>query len=668
MSISSSVLGGFRNRISRGDVARNRRMVQQIRSRVKVLESLNHRTFQSKALEFKEEILSSCQRLRGNKTGSFSVRNGSCLSLFNQPGKRATRLLGSEQQIMAFALITEAVRRALGKMFYDVQLMGGIELAGCCIAQMQTGEGKTLTTALPAYLHALTGAGVHVATTNAYLAERDCEELRPAFELLGIGVGLLPEGQELDLKRKAYRCDITFGTGYEFGFDFLRDQIGVRGSGQVPLGFEHLLALTGRERSCYQPLQRSHYFTIVDEADSVLIDEATMPLILSSAGGESVPEEIYELAEHVAGGLVEDEDFELEETSKQIAFSDEGWQKLHADLVNRENLPLQRQWLKYVQNALHARFFLHRDVDYVVREGEVQIIDQHTGRIHEERTWRDGLHQAIERKEKVEITPETASDARVTRQRYFQQYECMAGMTGTAEGVEDELKSFYGLRTVLIPTHRPCIRERWQTRSFRDSSARNAAIVQEVKEVVSQGRPVLVGTRTILHSLELSTLMHEAGFSHTVLNGVQDEEEALIVSQAGQSGTITIATNMAGRGTDIKPDDQSLSSGGLHVIGAEQNLSSRVDRQLCGRAARQGNPGSYRFFASAEDEIFQYRSSVAEKIRNHSQEDGECRRDMTRDIARIQSALEQSQFESRRAMVSRDYWLDDILETLASIE
>ncbi|MEZ6055627.1 MAG: translocase [Planctomycetaceae bacterium] len=570
-----------------------------------------------------------------------------------------------ENWIEGLSLITEAVRRTTGKLFYDVQLLGGIELSLGRIAQMQTGEGKTLTTALPTFLHAALRGSVHVATTNAYLAQRDCQELRPALELLGLRVGLLPEEHNDAEAREAYQCDVTFGTGYGFGFDFLRDQIALRSRRSIPLGREHLETLAGRIRQKYVPLQRSHAFAIVDEADSVLIDEATMPLILSASASSAASPEVFQLAKDVAGRLQQGEDFEVDPTKRTVEVTEQGWQKAYAALLNQSELPLQRHWSVYVQNALRAKTVYQRDVDYVVVENCVQIVDQHTGRIHPERTWRDGLHQAVEIQENLPVTAEASSNAKITRQRYFQLYDGMAGMTGTAEGVEGELRDFYELETSIIPTHKPSQRQHFPLRSFGDSETRDAAITDAVIELVRLGRPILVGTRTIRHSRELSARLTAKGVSHRVLNGLQDEEEARVIANAGKCRAVTIATNMAGRGTDIHLDGEGLDRGGLHVIGAEPNLSRRVDRQLAGRAARQGNPGSCQFFVAATDEVVGYDDELRSSMLEGCDASGECRRNLTDRVLRIQQQRDVLGYDTRKAMVARDHWMDDVLKTLA---
>lgn len=565
-----------------------------------------------------------------------------------------------------FALMTEAVRRSTGKIYYDVQLLGGLAMAGGAIAEMQTGEGKTLTTGLPAFAQALTGRGVHVATTNAYLAARDRAELQPAFELLGLSVGLLPDEHDQQEKIQAYACDVTFGTGYEFGFDFLRDQIALRSRPDLKLGTKHLLKIRHRSLQQTELLQKQHAFAIVDEADSVLIDEATMPLILSMPIEDTAAGNILQLAAKTAAGLESDVDFQANDGEKTINFSEAGWLKLHEPLQQHKALGLRRPWSGYVEQALRALLFLHKDVDYVVVDGEVQIVDQQTGRIHAERSWRDGLHQAVEVKEGVEASPEKSSNGRVSRQKYFQLYDQLCGMTGTATGNEAEFCSFYQTEVVPIATHRPCQRVQLPSRFFASNADRNTAVTDSIAQRHQQGQPVLIGTRTIRHSLELSRLLTERQVSHQLLNGIQDEEEATIIAAAGTTSSVTIATNMAGRGTDIKLDVNALSLGGLHVIAAEHNTSPRVDRQLAGRSARQGQPGSVQFFVSADDELFVTGdSNLPDSIRNRSDSSGETQQSFESEVAQLQKQLERSFFDRRKQMVQRDHWMDDVLETLA---
>lgn len=579
---------------------------------------------------------------------------------------RDSKRLRPATELDACALICQAVKRALGKDYYDVQLLAGLSVLRGQIAQMQTGEGKTITAALPAFVLGLYGKGVHVATTNYYLAERDCEEVRPAIELLGMSIAYLPDKHDTEVKTAAYQCDITYGTGYEFGFDYLRDQIAIRNRSSMRLGTEFLSRLTGNTPNEVQILQRGHGYAIVDEADSVLIDEAAMPLVLSGAEGVDVSREIMSAAASVAEALVEQRDFRVDEAERRIQFTSTGWHNIHLPLQENRLSGLSRPWSEYIESALRARRFLHRGIDYVVSEGAVNIVDQNTGRIHEERTWRSGLHQAVEFKEGVDLSPERQTDGQVSRQRYFKMYERIAGMTGTATGNEFEFEMFYDLPVSVIPTNRPSQRKELRERFFVDDAKRDAARAEDVRRVVAAGQPVLVGTRTIRHSEQISALLKQLGVTHTVLNGTQDEQEADIIGKAGTSGSVVVATNMAGRGTDIKPDSTALKAGGLHVIAAEHHVSARVDRQLSGRAARQGQPGSFCFYSSAQDELFVVgESEIPNAIRRHANEQGESQKDLAADVFELQQQLERKNFQKRRSMVQRDFWMDGILESLA---
>lgn len=567
----------------------------------------------------------------------------------------------------AFALMTEAVRRTTGKTYYDVQLRGGLALARGCIAEMQTGEGKTLTTGLPAFLFALAGQGVHVATTNSYLAARDAEELRPALQLLGMSVGVLPDEHQPDVARKAYRCDVTFGTGYDFGFDFLRDQIALRKQPVAGLGTLHLLRLNGRRLRQVDLIQRPHAFAIVDEADSVLIDEATMPLILSLPVPDAAARVILQHAARTAEDLICDEHYHIDLAEKSIELTDSGWLQLHKPLETHNITGLMRPWSTYVEQALRAQVFLKRDIDYVVVDGEVRIVDQNTGRIHPERSWRDGLHQAVEVKEDVEASPEKASEGRVSRQRYFQLYQQLCGLTGTAVGNEKEFNQFYNLPVKPIPTHAPCQRSILSARYFTNNEPRDIAIAAEISKRHQSGQPLLVGTLTIKDSKRIAARLKDKGIPHSVLNGVQDKSESDIISQAGRFRAVTIATNMAGRGTDIKLEPASLDAGGLHVIAAGHNGSQRIDRQLAGRSARQGQPGAVQFFVSGEDQLFiDSRSAIPQAIENSSDTSGESTTNFDHQIVGLQRALERDRFQSRQQMSRQDQWLDDVLSTLAN--
>lgn len=586
-----------------------------------------------------------------------------------QPGRRWFRSQPSSDCLPeATAVIFEAVRRILDKTLYPVQLFAGMSLGNGKIVCMATGEGKTITTAIPAFVQALSGRGVHVATTNAYLAERDCNELSPVFEALGMKVGLLTEKADAKAKAAAYEADITFGTGYDFGFDFLRDQIQLRAAANRGLGHRHLMQLYGAKNVAGQLLQREPFSTVIDEADSVLIDEATMPLILSGQAGKKPPRRLYELAQNTADALEFGSDYEVDSTRHTLTLHEAGWKKIHRVLATSEVLPLARPWTIYIENALRARWLIKRDVNYVILDGKVALVDQWTGRIQPDRTWREGLHQAIELREDVALTAESESDARVTRQRFFGRYSRVCGLTGTTVGIENELDSLYGLETIPIPTHRRCIREEWPMRAFRDEASRDRAIADEVVRLHRLNRPQLVGTRTIQQSRQIAELLGQRGLVVSLLNGVQDADEAAVVAVAGRAGSILIATNMAGRGTDIRLDSAAMSAGGLHVLAIEKNFSRRVDRQLIGRAARQGNPGSCQFFVTAEDDLLQRYPTLAKRMVLNAGDNGECENDFADDVTAAQVDLETEQQEQRGQMAAQDQWLDTVLETLASAE
>ncbi len=569
--------------------------------------------------------------------------------------------------VRAFALAMVAVERTLGIKYYDVQLIAGLALAAGAVAEIQTGEGKTIITALPTYLQALQGQGVHVATANDYLSHRDCRQLAAAYELLEMRVGLLEPPAAPAQKREAYACDITYGPGYEFGFDFLRDQLTLRSRRAEPLGFRHLQQLRGQLLARDQLMQRGHSFAIIDEADSVLIDEATTPLILSGAASAAATDPaLYVEAQDLADRLEEEQDFVLDRAQRSIVFTSAGWDAIHQVFRERASSCLARPWSKTVENALRARFLLRREADYVVDDGQVKIVDPNTGRIYSERTWRSGLHQAVEVREGLRPSPEKETQARITRQRFCRCYENLSGMTGTARGGEAEFRDFYALPVVEIPTHRPCRRRVLPSRFFVSKAAKYAAIVADVAQRQQQGQPVLIGTRTIQDSKALAAELTAANVKHTVLNGLQDATEASIVAQAGNRGTVTVATNMAGRGTDIRLASTVIAAGGLHVVGADFHHSRRVDRQLAGRAARQGDPGSCQFFASAEDEIIsRHGASLAAMIQDRADNRGECPVDLTEKVRRLQTRLERLNLASRKRMVAHDQWLESVQSTLA---
>ena len=572
--------------------------------------------------------------------------------------------------IVSFALTFEAVRRTTSLSFYDVQLLAGLALSAGAIAEMKTGEGKTIVAALPAVLRALTGEGVHVATVNSYLAERDFELLQPAYSMLGLSVGLLSDNARPEQKRNAYACDITYGTGYEFGFDYLRDQSAIRRTAKAMLGQTFRERLRGVARVDDARMQRGHAFAVIDEIDSVLIDEANTPLVLSGAvSSDAIDTEVYERAADLAASLVEGEHFTIDRRRRSIQLTEAGQETIFESRDLIPDVGLVRPWTTYVEQALRADKLLVRDADFVVQDDQVMIVDQYTGRIFADRTWRDGLHQAVEFREGVPVTGEKSSLARVSRQRYFGLYEKLCGMTGTATGHEAELHQFYRLPVVVVPERLPNQRAMLATRYFADLESKWQAITEDICTRHRVGQPILVGTRTIRESESISQILKSHKVPHKVLNGTQTEDEAEIVAAAGSVGSIVIATNMAGRGTDIEVSDEVCKLGGLHVIATERQESQRVDRQLVGRSARQGCPGSCQCFVSAEDElILQFGPEVATRIQAACGEDGECGEEMQRAMDSLQKRAEQQTYEARCSLYRQDRWLNEVLSTVAEVD
>src|SRR5262245_42171448 len=491
----------------------------------------------------------------------------------------------------AFALIREAARRTLRMAHYPVQVMGGIGIFEGGLAEVQTGERKTLTALLPTYLRALPGRGSHVVTVNDYLAQRDADWMRPAYELGGLSVGCIQTPQSTDERRVQYARDITYGTAKELGFDFLRDRLRIDD------------ANCGRPGE--SPVQRGHYFALVDEADSVLIDDARTPLIISmTEPNRPAMVELYRWCSEFAQVLTLPNEFEYDPHKRAAVLTEAGCRRVllarKPDLVAAiETEQIYRQ----IELALTALLAFVLDRDYVIHDGEVIIVDESTGRMMEGRKWQQGLHQAIEAKEQIQITPKTQAAAQVTVQRFFRQYEHVGGMTGTGYSIRGEMRRTYRMAVTVIPTHRPNVRQGLEPRVFATWEAKGLAIIEEVAAMLAQGRSVLVGTPSIEASERLSRMLRERSLHHEVLNARFLKEEAAIVSQAGRNGQITIATNMAGRGTDIILEDDVRRNGGLHVIATEIHSSARIDRHLLGRSARQGDPGPVSFFVPLDDEL-----------------------------------------------------------------
>lgn len=564
-----------------------------------------------------------------------------------------------------FALATEAVRRATGKTYYDVQLQAGEVLARGDLAEMATGEGKTLVTLLPVIDSVARGDQVHVATTNSYLATRDSAELQPALELLGVSVGLLPEENDEAAKRAAYSCEVTFGTGYEFGFDYLRDQLTLRQQPVDRLGDSWLRSLAQQERPAPSLVQPYRQVSIVDEIDSVLIDEANTPLVISFFTGEEIDDTPYRRAASVARQLEDRVDYEVDVAKQRITVTQSGLDRIKSAFAYAGGSALQRPWRIYVEQALRATHLLHRDIDYVIQDGAVALVDQHTGRIFPERKWRDGLHQAIELREGVALTPETNSFARISRQRFFKIYDRGTGMTGTATDAAAELNSFFNLNVVPVPLNRPSLREVLPARYFADGDAKYRAIVDDACTRNRYGQPVLIGTRTVEQSRIIAGLLESAGIAHQTLNGTQNAGEAEIIAQAGALQAVTVATNMAGRGTDIKLTRKSREAGGLHVIAAEPNRSYRVDRQLVGRCARQGDPGSCQTFVAADDELLTHvGESLAKRIAKIADRSGEATVSNDSTLREIQRKAEQIDFARRQHLMQQELWVESVLDTL----
>lgn len=542
----------------------------------------------------------------------------------------------------AFAVAREASRRILGMRQYRVQLIGGIVLHQGKIAEMKTGEGKTLVAIAPVYLNALSGDGAHVITVNDYLAQRDKEQMQPVYEFLGMSVGVIIQDQDPTIRKAQYNCDIVYGTNNEFGFDYLRDNMVVKKEDKV---------------------QRDLNFAIVDEVDSILIDEARTPLIISGPGDESTS--LYEQA-NVLIETLKEEDYEIDEKDNYANLTESGLKKAESffgleNLTHVNNIEIYH----HINQALRAHKLMDKDVDYVIKDGEILIVDEFTGRIMDGRRYSDGLHQAVEAKERVEIKNESKTMATVTFQNFFRLYKKLSGMTGTAKTEETEFESTYNMNVIQIPTNRPVIRADLQEKVFRTEKAKYNAVVEEIERIHKTRQPILVGTVSIDKSEMLSELLNKRGIKHQVLNAKQHDKEATIVAKAGKLDSVTIATNMAGRGTDIalgagdkEEEEQVKALGGLYVIGTERHETRRIDNQLRGRSGRQGDPGTSRFFVSLEDEVIKlYGGKSIEKIMSRMKgEENEAleSKNLSKNIERAQRAIEGKNFEIRKNVLKYD--------------
>ena len=498
----------------------------------------------------------------------------------------------------AFALVREASVRATKMRHFDVQLIGGWAMLRGMIAEMDTGEGKTLTATLTAATAALAGRAVHVVTVNDYLAERDSAQMAPVYKLLGLSVGCVKQGQQPPERRAAYACDVAYCSNKEIAFDYLRDRL-VLGGKPHPIALR--LGALGGDGAAGKLLLRGLQFAIVDEADSVLVDEARTPLILSAGSGRTAGEKMHRDALEIAGALGES-DYRIGEEGIEITDAgQDALARVAKDLGGIWKGPRRREQL--VRQALTALHVFQRDKHYLVREGKVQIIDEYTGRLMPDRSWERGLHQLIEMKEEVEVTAERETLARISYQRFFRRYLHLCGMTGTAAEIAGELRAVYRLRVARIPTNRPSRRVSHLARYYGSAAAKWQAVVETIAACIGRGQPVLVGTRSVGASELLAKLLDEKGVPYRLLNARQDRDEAEIVARAGERGCVTVATNMAGRGTDIRLAEGVRELGGLHVVATELHDAARIDRQLFGRCGRQGDPGSYEVIVAMEDDL-----------------------------------------------------------------
>lgn len=604
----SVMLDQYTKMKSRSEINKLQKIVKQINELDSSLQSLTDEELRNKTVEFKE-----------------ALQNGKTLK---------------QIRVEAFAVVKEAASRVINQRHYDVQLLGGLVLTDGNIGQMQTGEGKTLMASLPSYLFALEGKGVHVITSNEYLARRDYELIGQIHQFLGLEVGLNVAEISPHEKQKAYSADITYGTGTEFGFDYLRDH----------------MVMSEAEK-----VQRGHHFAIIDEIDNTLIDEARTPLII--ANKSSLSSELFVITSMIVKSFKKDEDYELNLSHRQVHLTEQGAKKIEKafgidNIYNADDQVL----LHFITQSLQAHFIFKKDKDYIIRDGKIELVDAFTGRVMEGRSLSHGLHQAIEAKEGLEINEENITQAAVTIQNYFRMYSTLCGMTGSALPAQKEFLETYGMDVISVPTNRPNQRVDQEDLIFKDLESKYNKMVQLVKEVHATGRPILIGTTSIEQSETVSELLEKQGITHQLLNAKSAEEEAKMISIAGQKDMITIATNMAGRGTDILLGEGVAELGGLYIIGTERHESLRIDMQMRGRAGRQGDPGTTQFIVSLEDNLMnQFDEDELEKYQKKIKcnEEGLILSPNPNKFFKIvQDAIENSHYSSRIHLLK----LDDVLD------
>jgi len=574
-----------------------------------------------------------------------------------------------------FALVRAAAMRELQMAHYDVQLIGGMAMCRGHIAEMRTGEGKTLTASLPMFVHALAGRGALLATSNDYLAKRDALLMQPLYNMLGMTIGVVQSDMSREQRRAAYQCSITYGTMNEFGFDFLRDHSGKREQEERDFMFGGAAGGVA-EAPTAKPVHRQPHFILIDEADSILIDDARTPLIIATANDASISQEVrlYQWCADTADQYEEELHYWYDRERRKVDLTPEGTAKVRqiqkpSELAGMGLLQMN----DFVERAIQVLRDYKADRDYVIREGEVVIVDEVTGRISEGRRWSRGIHQAIEAKERVDVSDETTTNAKITVQSFVSRFPLMAGMTGTAFTSTREFKKIYGVGVSVIPTNRPRQRKEYPVKFFPTEEEKLEQIGIDVLEIHQQGRPILIGTRSIAKSVLVSQVLQRMGVEHEVLNAREVEREAEIVEKAGGFGKVTVATNMAGRGTDIKITDEIRELGGLHVVGSEMHESSRIDQQLFGRCSRQGDPGSVQLYLSADDKLLEsaFGKQKAENLRRRARSRGP--RYWAGLFKKAQLKVENQHYRSRKILMfsekqlaksQREMGFDPILDNL----